>query len=90
MSRAAVFAGALAASACGGKTKAEPHEPSDERHHPNRPCIDPDPNEIARLEKQRDEAKTDPEKQQIEQELERARRPECAPYGAPPARRRIV
>lgn len=52
--------------------------------------MDPDPARIAELEKRRDEAKTDTERQQAEHELERARMPVCAPYGAPPARRRTV
>src|SRR5687768_16838575 len=91
MSRAAVFAGALAASACGGKAKpAQPQEPPEHHNYQDHPCSDPNPDEIARLEKRRDEAQSDEEKQRIEQELERARMPVCAPYGAPPARRRIV
>lgn len=89
LSRAAVFAGAvLALPACGGKAK--PSEPIEEHRHGGGGCVDPDPDEIARLEKQRDEAASEEERRAIEQELEGARMPVCMPYGAPPARRRVV
>ena len=96
LSRAAVFAGAALATsaACGGKAK--PADPQveqrelEEEQRPNRGCVDPDPAEIERLEKRRAEAQTDEDKASIDQELERARMPVCMPYGAPPARRRVV
>jgi hypothetical protein len=59
-------------------------------YHQNHPCVDPDPAQIEALEKQKAEAQTDEEKAKLEQDLERARQPMCAPYGAPPARRRVV
>jgi hypothetical protein len=93
MSRAAVFASALAIGACGGTKKPaqDPaHVEDDERHVQNHPCIEPDPARITELEKQRDEAKTDEERKALEQKLQTAREPVCMPYGAPPARRRIV
>lgn len=81
-------------ASCGGQAKpAEPAEPQtmpDERFHRNHPCSDPDPAEIAALEKKKEDAQTGEEKASIDQQLEVARQPVCAPYGAPPARRRVV
>jgi hypothetical protein len=90
MSRAMVFASAaLTATACGGSPK-KPATAADEPQVQNHPCSDPDPNEVARAQKKVDEAKTDGEKQAAEQELQRVSMPMCAPYGAPPSRRRVV
>jgi len=99
LSRAMVFTGAaLAATACGGKTKKAATADDEQREiqqgrdegEQNHPCSNPDPNEIARAQKKVDEAKTDEEKQAAEQELRQAQMPMCAPYGAPPSRRRVV
>jgi hypothetical protein len=92
LSRAAVFSSAALVAGCGGKPKqarTEPHVIEDENYQ-DHPCTEPDPVKIAELEKQRDEAQTDEEKRAIDEKLDRARMSVCAPYGAPPARRRIV
>jgi hypothetical protein len=94
MSRAAVFGAALASSACGGKHKQEATTPDPDReqemHVQHHPCSEPDPEQVKELEKKRDDAKTDEEKQAAQRELDEAKMPVCAPYGAPPARRRVV
>ena len=99
MSRAMVFASAtLAAAACGGsqKPKADNNEEGrnsleeyEERNNQNHPCR---VNEyrVNEAQKKVDAAKTPEEKQAAENELAEARQPVCAPYGAPPARRRVV
>lgn len=98
LSRAMVFASATLAAtgACGGsKPKQQQQQEQQEleqerfqRHRP--PCAIADPQRVAELEKARDDAKTDEEKAAIERDLQEARTPICAPYGAPPARRRVV
>jgi hypothetical protein len=55
----------------------------------NHPCS-VDQNRVDEAQKKVDEAKTDDEKKAAQQELDDARTPICAPYGAPPARRRVV
>jgi hypothetical protein len=97
MSRAAVFASALAIGACGGGAK-KAQEPEQTQDDPERfmnqrrggPCVVRDPAKVTELEKQLAEAKTDEEKREIQNQLNEARAPICAPYGAPPARRRVV
>ena len=86
MSRAMVFASATLAS-CGGKSR--PAEPP-EQHHGGGGCSKPDQAEIDRLEKQRQQAQTEAEKRELDDQIERAKMPVCMPYGAPPARRRVV
>lgn len=83
-----IFGAALTAAACGGKAKG-PDDPSEE-HHGGGGCIDPDKDKIAELEKRKAEAKSEDEKQAIDEELQRARQPVCMPYGAPPRRKRVV
>ena len=96
MSRAAVFGAVLASSACGGKHKQQttppPFDSEQERemHEQHHPCSEPDPEKVKELEKKRDDAKTEEEKQAAQRELDEAKTPVCAPYGAPPARRRVV
>jgi hypothetical protein len=90
LSRAAVFAATLATAGCGGKAKRNDPEMPVEREVQNHPCSEPNPAEIERLEKQREEATTDEEKHALDEQIERAKQPMCAPYGAPPARRRVV
>ena len=90
-----VFAGATLATACGPKPKpVEPDESEsrlpDEREEQDHPCVEPNPERIKAAEQKLADAKTDDEKQQAQNELDQARQPMCAPYGAPPARRRIV
>ena len=97
-----VFASAtLAASGCAHKQQPKNaetmQEEQEERHHGGGGCTDPDPKRIADLEKQKaevDKQPDSPEKQQEEQNLDEqlreARMPQCMPYGAPPARRRVV
>jgi hypothetical protein len=92
VSRAVVFASAtlVAAGACGGKARPASDEVSQPRHAGGGGCVPPDQMRIDELEKKKADAKTDEEKAAIEQELQKARQPQCMPYGAPPARRRIV
>jgi hypothetical protein len=99
LSRAMVFAGASAAAACGGSQKNTATTPDpngnarveqEDRNYQNHPCYDPDPAQVAAAQKKVDEAKTDQEREAAQQELQRVNQPMCAPYGAPPARRRIV
>lgn len=96
MSRAMVFAGATVAigPACGGKAKPATADGTYEMNAPRERgtggCMDPDPAELARLEKQKAAAETDEEKAQIDQQIADARQPVCMPYGAPPRRRRMV
>jgi len=99
MSRAMVFASAtLAAAACGGSQKKTDTTPDngnarveeEDRNYQNHPCYDPDPAQVAAAQKKVDEAKTDEEREAAQQELQRVNQPMCAPYGAPPARRRVV
>lgn len=94
-----VFASAtLAVAACGGSQKkpntnadGEKALEEDEReNYQDHPCYDPTPEGIAAAQKKVDEAKTDEERAAAQRELERVRTPVCAPYGAPPARRRVV
>lgn len=88
-----VFAGAalVSTAACGGKNKSAETFPEDEQQERRGGgCVDPDEKRIAELEAQRDAAQTPEERAAIEQELENARKPMCMPYGAPPARRRVV
>jgi hypothetical protein len=94
LSRAIVFGAAIVGAGCGPKPKA--NDPADaesrlpqERHHGGGGCSEPDPAEIERLEKAKADA-SEEDKPAIEQQLQEARQPVCAPYGAPPARRRIV
>jgi hypothetical protein len=89
MSRAAVFASALAIGACGGNKK-PPKEPVEEHEVQHHPCAPADEARVKELEKQHAEATTDEERRALELQLEAARMPVCAPYGAPPARRRVV
>jgi hypothetical protein len=100
VSRAVVFAGVTVAAACGGSQKKTTtpddnaerrlEEKEDRRHYQDHPCYDPDPAQVAAAQKKVDEAKTDEERSAAQQELQRVNQPMCAPYGAPPARRRIV
>ncbi|MCX5741356.1 MAG: hypothetical protein NT062_02525 [Proteobacteria bacterium] len=87
VSRAVIFASATLAACGGAATSREVEEP---RHHGGGGCTDPDPAEIARLEKQRQEAATEDDKRALDAELQRAKMPVCMPYGAPTARRRVV
>lgn len=89
-SRAMVFGAALTAAACGGTHKPAHESAGEETHHGGGGCVEPDRDEIARLEKAEAAAKTEEEKQALDQELQRARQPVCMPYGAPPQRRRVV
>ena len=92
-SRAMVFAGAtLAASACAHHQKQQsppPEKEWPEQPYQNHPC-GVDQQRVDEAQKKVDEAKTDDEKQAAQRELDEARVPVCAPYGAPPARRRVV
>lgn len=92
VSRAMVMGAALlGGGACGSKAKpAEQTMPEETDWHQDHPCSVPDPAKVEELEKKKADAQTDEEKAQIEQELAEARQPVCAPYGAPPARRRVV
>lgn len=94
VSRAMVMGAALigGGASCGGKAKqADPQTmPEGRPFHHNHPCTTPDAEEIAALEKKKEEAATDDEKMAIDRDLQKARQPMCAPYGAPPARRRVV
>ena len=93
MSRAMVFAGAslAIAPACGGKAKPAEATVAPEPRDPRvRGCSDPDPAEVARLEKQKAEAATEEEKAHLDQQLAEAKQPVCMPYGAPPRRGRVV
>lgn len=93
VSRAVVFASATlaAAGACGGaKHKPASDEMGEPRHHGGGGCTEPDQKQIDELEKKKADAKTDEEKAEIDKQLDEARQPQCMPYGAPPARRRIV
>ena len=92
-----VFAAATLATSCGPKPKpAQPVETNEvdeetmERESQNHPCTDPNPEDVKRFEQKLADAKTEEEKQQAQRDLDEARQPVCAPYGAPPARRRIV
>jgi hypothetical protein len=93
-----VFAGASAAAACGGSQKkattpdanGNARVEQEDRNYQNHPCYDPDPAQVAAAQKKVDEAKTDQERDAAQQELQRVNQPMCAPYGAPPARRRVV
>lgn len=102
VSRAMVFGATLAAAACGGSQKKatnntdgqkaleENEEREDRRNYQNHPCYEPKDEDVAAAQKKVDEAKTDEERAAAQQELQRVSTPVCAPYGAPPARRRIV
>ena len=99
MSRAMVFASATLAATAGCAHKQHPNngEMSEERHAGGNGCMDPDQDKIKELEarkaevdKQPDSEEKEQQERQLEEELNRARVPVCAPYGAPPARRRIV
>lgn len=85
MSRAIVFAGATLAiaPACGGPAKAG-------QHNGGGKCVDPDPAEVERLEKQKAATPTDVDKAKLDLEIAKAKQPVCMPYGAPPRRRRVV
>ncbi|HTL34255.1 MAG TPA: hypothetical protein VL326_14095 [Kofleriaceae bacterium] len=100
VSRAIVFASAtLAASTgCAHRQHASDGEglETQERHAGGGGCFT-DEQRIAELEKEKAEVDKEPDsedKQIREQELDRklkeARTPQCMPYGAPPARRRVV
>ena len=96
-SRAVVFAGAAVAAGCGSSQKKTNNADNEQReiqeqdhNYQNHPCYDPDPAQVAAAQKKVDEAKTDEERAAAEQELQRVNQPMCAPYGAPPARRRVV
>ena len=94
-----VFGATLAAAAaCGGSQKKantnadgeKALEEDERRNYQNHPCYEPKPDDVAAAQKKVDEAKTDEERAAAEQELQRVSTPVCAPYGAPPARRRVV
>ena len=105
VSRAIVFASAtLAATAgCAHKQKSA-DEMGEERHAGGNGCIPPDDDKIKQLEARKAELQkqqsqesdetqkyaTEQEIRQVDEDLQHARMPNCAPYGAPPARRRIV
>jgi len=97
VSRAIVFASAtLAATSCAHKQKAS-DEMGEERHHGGNGCIPPDEEKVKQLEarkaevdKEPDSADKEAQERELDEELRSARQPNCAPYGAPPARRRIV
>jgi hypothetical protein len=61
-----------------------------QEHYQNHPCSEPDPARVAEAQKKLAAAKTPDEKQRAQQELWGAQMPICAPYGAPPARRRVL
>jgi hypothetical protein len=97
VSRAVVFASAtLAASACAHHAK--PVDEQGEARHGGGDCVGPDEAKIKELEAQKAEIQkqqppepgADQALRNIDEELEHARQPNCAPYGAPPARRRVV
>ncbi len=93
VSRAMVMSAALVgvgAPGCAHKQKPPADEMGEERHHGGGGCIDPDPAKIEELEKRKAAAETDEDKAIIERQLQEARQPMCAPYGAPPSRRRVV
>jgi hypothetical protein len=91
LTRAAVLAAAV--TACHGKKSNvdEPRRmPDQEIHSGGGGCVDPDPQRIEELKKQRESARTEEEKHRIDQEIQMASMPQCMPYGAPPTRRRVV
>jgi hypothetical protein len=90
-----VFAGAalsLGATACGRKSKppAQASDPPNDPYYQNHPCTPPDEERARDLEKQQEAAKTEAEKARLQQDIDEARMGVCAPYGAPPRRRRVV
>jgi hypothetical protein len=95
VSRAFVFASAtLAATACAHRQKGV-DEQGEERV--GGPCIPPDEERIKQLEAQKAEVDKQPDSDDknaqehaLDEELQRARMPNCAPYGAPPARSLIA
>jgi hypothetical protein len=89
VSRAVVFGAALTATACGGKQKAGDEAPP-HQHAGGGGCSQPDQAHVEELKQRRAQAQTEDEKRALDQEIERAQMPVCMPYGAPPARRRIV
>ncbi len=94
-SRALVFAGAtlVTATACGGKSKpAAAQEPAmeEQENYQNHPCLPPDEERAANLEKQKEASKNEIEKERLQRDIDEARHGACAPYGAPPRRRRVV
>jgi hypothetical protein len=103
MSRAMVFASAtlVASAGCAHKQQQQPTTSDDvdrrERHPGGGGCAPPDEQKIKSLEARKaeneklpDSYEKEQEQRNLEEQLNRARMPVCAPYGAPPARRRIV
>lgn len=93
LSRAMVMGAALVgvgATGCAHKQKPPAEELDSEHQHGGGGCSDPDPAEIARLEKLKEQQETEEDKAAIERQLQEARQPVCMPYGAPPSRRRVV
>lgn len=92
-SRAMVFASATfaATAGCAHHQKQAQTPTEEEKHNAMRehPC-GVDQQRVDEAQKKLDEAKTDEDKQAAQHELDDARIPVCAPYGAPPARRRVV
>jgi hypothetical protein len=98
VSRAIVFASAtLTAAGCAHHAKPASDETGEDYHHGGGGCTDPDQTRIDQLEAQKKEAQKlpdGPEKKSalrdLDEQLREARMPQCMPYGAPPARRRVV
>ena len=94
LSRAAAFVAGAALASCGGNkpktNETKQNELEEDRSYQNHPCVEPNPERVKAAEQKLADAKTDEEKQQAQQELDRANQVVCAPYGAPPARRRVV
>lgn len=98
VSRAIVFASATltAASSCAHHAKPN-DEMGEERHAGGGGCLPPDEERIKQLEAQKAEvdkqppsAEKDASERDLDEQLREARMPQCMPYGAPPARRRVV
>lgn len=98
IARAIVFASTtLAATATGCAHRQKAADEMGEPRHGGGGCVDPDPKQIAELEQQKAEIDKQPDSAEknaaehdIDEKLREARMPQCMPYGAPPARRRIV
>ncbi|HTL34253.1 MAG TPA: hypothetical protein VL326_14085, partial [Kofleriaceae bacterium] len=98
VSRAMVFASAtLAATACAHEQKTTDGAQSETRHAGGGGCAPRDPAKVKELEAQQAELAKQPDSNEkaakevkLYEQLREARMPNCAPYGAPPARRRVV
>jgi hypothetical protein len=93
-----VFASAtLAATACAHEQKTTDGAQSETRHAGGGGCAPRDPAKVKELEAQQAELAKQPDSNEkaakevkLYEQLREARMPNCAPYGAPPARRRVV